>query len=142
MKLPLTDLLVGDMLFRNHFYLFSSILDSTDKPIFTLQKFFKQISNIKHSFKRENNPMFNISLFGKNNGFFGKSHSDLARSKIKKAKGTTIFIYTADQSSLLHTFDSANEAAKFIGCSRPTLLKYIRAEKFLIKGYYVTTNEL
>jgi hypothetical protein len=129
-------------LFRKYFKLFSKPLVLSDTPKYTLQEFLEYASNKKHSFKGENNPMFGVSLSGEANGFYGKTHSEATRINIRKAKGTSIFIYSADKSTLLHTFDSANEAAKFIGCSRPTLLKSIRAEKFLIKGYYVTTNEL
>jgi len=86
--------------------------------------------------------MFGVSLSSKDNGFFGKAHSDLAHSKIRKAKGVSIFVYSVDKSILLYSFDSANEAAKFLNCSRPTLLKYIRANKFFINGYFVTINKL
>jgi group I intron endonuclease len=59
----------------------------------------------------DKNSMYGISLSGEDNGFFGKIHSELTRSKMRKAKGTSIFIYTTDQSILLHTFDSAHFVA-------------------------------
>ncbi len=69
------------------------------------------------------NLMYGVSLFGKNNGFFGKDSFRVNYYKMRKAKDTSFFIYIADKSILLHIFDSANEAAKFLGYSRPHIIK-------------------
>ncbi|KAI9590805.1 GIY-YIG nuclease superfamily [Syncephalis fuscata] len=122
------------------------IPDATKESVLALEQFamdtYKSEYNILKIAGSTAGKEYTEDLSGEANGFYGKTHSEATRINMRKAKGTSIFIYSADKSTLLYTFDSANEAAKFIGCSRPTLLKFIRAEKFLIKGYYVTINEL
>lgn len=107
-EITISKYLDSNKLFRKYFKLFSKPLVLSDTPKYILQEFLEYASNKKHSFKGENNPMFGVSLSGEANGFYGKTHSEATRINMRKAKGTSIFIYSADKSTLLHTFDSAS----------------------------------
>jgi NUMOD1 domain len=56
------------------------------------------------------------------------------------SKGTTIYVYSNDGSTLLHFFPSANLAAKFLNCSRPTVMKYADTNKLLFGKYIISLN--
>lgn len=60
----------------------------------------------------ENNPMFgkrgkNNHMFGKkgvNHPIFGTSHSEETKLKMSIVKGTTIYVYSSDNNTLVNTF--------------------------------------
>lgn len=75
----------------------------------------------------ENNP--NFGKTGENSPNFGKNHSSEARAKMSAIKGGgTIYVYSKDH-KLVNTYFSAREAAKHLGSSCPTVLKYAKDGK-------------
>jgi len=77
-------------------------------------------------------------VFGEQNPFFGKTHSEITKSHLSNIKGTKINIDKMDPNGkfyLIGSFSSVNKAAEYIGISRSTILKYAKSEK-LYKNIY------
>jgi len=64
---------------------------------------------------------------------FEVSHSEETITKISKAQGTQIFVYSSDRSSLLYTFNSARKAAEHLKVCCNTILKYSKSGKLFKK---------
>ena len=73
----------------------------------------------------------NHHMFEKNKGenpFFGRTHSEETLAKMRVARGTTIYVYSIDKSTLVNTFSSAREAAEYFNCRHKTIMKYVKNE--------------
>lgn len=79
----------------------------------------KKMSSSK---KGELNSQFGVKLFGSDNPFFGKIHSDQSRLNMSISKGTRVIAYK--DGNLFKEFYSLNLVAKELGISRPTIAKY------------------
>jgi group I intron endonuclease len=66
---------------------------------------------------------------GVNHSLFGRNHTESAKLAISIAKGTTIYVYCSDKSTLLYTFISAKKAGEFFNCCHKTILKYAKSGK-------------
>lgn len=106
-------------------------------------------SSLGNSHSAETIKKISLALSGENHPMFGKAHSSEAKAKISEAKrginnpnfnkspsietrallsaarGTAIFQYGLD-GTLLKSFTSAREAAKYFECSKGTILKYAK----------------
>lgn len=71
----------------------------------------------------ENNPMY--GKLGENHPMHGKTHSTKTKAKMSLARGTTVYVYNSDKSTLVNSFPSAKKAAEFFNCSHSTILRYI-----------------
>jgi len=70
-------------------------------------------------------------MFGKNKGedpFFGRTHSGETLAKMRVARGTTIYVYSTDKSTLINTFGSTREAAEYFNCRHKTIMKHVKNE--------------
>jgi group I intron endonuclease len=93
------------------------------------------------------------AMSGKNHPMYGKSHTaetialmSLAKkgktlsagtkAKMSAAKGTTVYIYSSNDSTLIYTFPSSYKAAEHFNCGKDTILRYIKNGK-LFKGEYI-----
>jgi len=70
-----------------------------------------------------------FAKIAENHYMFGISHSEEIITKISKAQGTQIFVYSSDRSSLLYTLNSARKAAKQFKICCNTILKYTKNGK-------------
>lgn len=68
----------------------------------------------------ELNSQFGVKLFGSDNPFFGKTHSDQSRLNMSISKGSRVIVYK-DGNLSKYYFELA---AKELGISRPTITKY------------------
>lgn len=71
-------------------------------------------------------------MFGKNKGenpFFRRTHSEETLAKMRVARGTTIYVYSTDKSTLVNTFSSAREAAEYFNCRHKIIMKYVKNKK-------------
>lgn len=59
----------------------------------------------------------------------GLVKSEEHRANLSIAKGTAIYQYSSDLSTLINKFPSANKAAEHFNTSRPTILKYAHSHK-------------
>jgi group I intron endonuclease len=114
------------------------------------------IAKMSEAKKGESNPMFGRT--GENHPFYGKIHSDETIAKLREANldkpkteetklkmsiskgGGTIFVYDSD-STLVNTFCSTREAAKFFNCSHTLIANYIKNGK-LFQGKWILSTTI
>jgi group I intron endonuclease len=90
-----------------------------------------------------------IKISGENHHMLGKTHTAGSKAKMSKPKseetkakmsiskgGGTIYVYNLDKSSLVNTFPSARNAAKYFNVGKDTILRNIKSGK-LFKGEYL-----
>jgi group I intron endonuclease len=71
----------------------------------------------------------------------GKIYSQSTKDKISQANGSTIFVYSLGN-HLLYTFPSLRLAAKYLNCSHPTIIKYVRSGEIFQDKYILSLEEL
>jgi hypothetical protein len=76
-------------------------------------------------------------ISGSNNHFFGKAHT---LEKMSIAKGTTIYVYSSDGITLMNTFTSAREAAKFFNVEHGSILRNAKSGKLFQDKWILSTN--
>ena len=72
---------------------------------------------------------------------FGKNHSSEAKALMSITKGTAIYIYSPDNSSLINTFSSARKALEF-NVDKETILKYARDSNLIFKDKWKLSTSL
>ena len=70
---------------------------------------------------------------------YGKLHSLETKAKISVAKGTTIYVYSSDQSTLINTFSSARKATEYFSVSKAIILSYCKNEKLFQDKWILCT---
>lgn len=80
----------------------------------------------------ENNPMFGISLL----------HTAETKAKMSVAKGTSIYVYSSDKSTLINTFTSARKASEYFNCAHTTIIKHVRNGLISKGGWFLLTEEI
>lgn len=94
----------------------------------------------------ENRPFFGkrhlagtIALLSEANK--GKTHFTATISKIRISRGgDSIYIYDT-QGLLVNSFNSARNAAEYFNCSHPTIMGYVRDNKFFQNKWYSPYSE-
>jgi len=79
-------------------------------------------------------------ISGSNNHFFGKAHTLETKIKMSIAKGTTIYVYSNDGITLMNTFTSAREAAKFFNVEHGSILRNAKSGKLFQDKWILSTN--
>jgi len=87
----------------------------------------------------EKNYMF--SKIGPIHPRFGKTHSQDTKNKMSQAKVSLIYLYSLDL-QLLGTYSSLRKIAKYLECTHPTIMKYIRSRKIFKNQYILSLEEL
>ena len=87
-------------------------------------------------FSGENHHMFGRT--DEKNPFFGRSEETLA--KMRDARGTTIYVYSTEKSTLENTFCSAREAAEYFNCGHKTIMKYVKNKNIFQKQWILSTS--
>ena len=76
---------------------------------------------------------------GDNHPMFGNTHSEVTKGIMSKAKGGgTIYVYNLDKSSLVNSFPSARNAAKYFNSGKSTILCYIKSAKLFKEEYLLS----
>lgn len=73
-------------------------------------------------------------------GMLGKTHSAETLVRMSEAKGTTIYVYSSDKSSLIHTFISSRKAGEYFNVSFNTILKYSRNGEIFKDQWILSTT--
>jgi group I intron endonuclease len=108
--------------------------------------------------KGENNPRYGIILspetitklsktkrgkyIGENNPFYGKTHSSESLAKMSLAKGSTIYVYSIEDFTLINTFISSRKAAEFFCVSKDTILNYTKNGKLFQDKWILSITPL
>jgi group I intron endonuclease len=71
---------------------------------------------------------------------FGKVHSAETKSKISIARGTAIYVYSFDKSTLVNTFISARKASEHFNCNHITIINYTKSGKIFKKQWILSTS--
>jgi len=58
------------------------------------------------------------------------------------AKGTSIYIYSSDGITLINTFTSVREAAKFLNVEHGTVLRYAKSKKLFKDKWILSTSPI
>jgi hypothetical protein len=108
----------------------------------------EKLSEVK---KGENNPIFGRKHLpetiiknheansGENHPMFDKQHSLETKAKMSAVKGTNIYVYSSDKSTLINIFSSANKAAEYFSVSKATILSYCKNEKLFQDKWILCT---
>lgn len=67
--------------------------------------------------KGKNNPMYDVHLYGEENGFYGKHHTEETKRKLSDAqsfKKKSIAQYNKDTNELIQIFDSIADAERWL----------------------------
>jgi len=71
----------------------------------------------------------------------GKTHTPETLAKMSAAKGGgTIYLYNAEKTTLVNSFPSAREAAKYLNLSFPTIIKYARKGEIYKEQWFFSTS--
>jgi group I intron endonuclease len=79
----------------------------------------------------ETKALMSLALFGENHPMYNKIHYEENKNKIRKSKGTSIFVYLSEGKTLINSFSSAIKAGEFLNVSYHTVLKYAKTGKLL-----------
>jgi len=93
------------------------------------------IKSIEHKIK------LSEAKLGENHPMFGRNHSTNTLLKMSIAKGTPIFVYNSDNTTLVYTFTSSKKASKFFNCSDHTIKRYFISGK-LFKNQWILSTTL
>jgi group I intron endonuclease len=114
----------------------SQALSGENHPMYGKTHSVESREKISEAMTGENNP--NKGKTGENSPNFGKNHSSEARAKMSAIKGGgTIYVYSKDH-KLEKTYCSAREAAKYLGSSYPTILKYAKDGKLFRERWFLS----
>lgn len=72
----------------------------------------------------------------------GLVKSEEHRANLSVAKGTAIYQYSSDLSTIINKFSSANKAAEYFNISRPTILKYAHSRKIFQDKWILSITKI
>lgn len=89
----------------------------------------------------ETKELMSLVRSGENHPLWGKNHSESAKLAMSISKGTAIYVYTFDKSTLVNVFVSARKAGEHFNCSHVIILRHARKES-LFKEQWVLSTKL
>jgi group I intron endonuclease len=69
----------------------------------------------------------------------GKNFSAETKAKMSEARGTKIYLYSSDGTSLINTFPSAIKAAETLNISKDTIRKYAKSQELFKEKWIFST---
>lgn len=82
----------------------------------TSETLIKMSESMKGKMTGENHPMF--GKVGADSPFYGKTHTPETLAKISEAKGTTVYLYDSDGTTLINTFSSIKKVTEHFKASK------------------------
>lgn len=111
----------------------------------------EKLSAIRKGFKHseETRKRMSEDRRGVNNSFYGKTHSEENKAKLRnllltsepRRPGYTVHVLDC-QSLEYSSFRSTRQAAKFLNCSHITIMSYNKSKKFLNNRYLIDYNNI
>jgi NADH-ubiquinone oxidoreductase chain 4 len=93
-----------------------------------------------HSDETKN--LMSLARQAENHPLWGKNLSDETKLKMSIAKGTTIYVYSPDKSTLINTFISARKAAEFFNTNHRIILKHAKNGLLFKEQWIFSTIQL
>ncbi len=84
----------------------------------------------------ETKKLFSLTRLGENNSQWGKQLSESTKLALSITKGTAIYVYSADKSTLFNTFTSARKAAEHFNVHHQLILRHTKNGE-LFKGQWL-----